>query len=341
MQAEFQDAHDPARMSPQSPPSAAAGAEHDLWSVAVFAAREQPQELMATIAAIVESSSPPTTVDVMVNGNPGLAAACCGLVAAAQPFKNGTCVRVWSVQLGGKAHAWNQYLHHVWPGRGLTYFVDGYARICSNALSLLSMGMARDPDCIAATGIPTSGRTAASLREETLKHGGLHGAMFGIKESAMAQLRARKFRLPLGLYGFDTLLGAVLGFGLDPARHDWDAKRFILIVPDVSWVIDRKAWWRPSVLKTQFNRTVNNALRALVVEATKDFLAKRRLPPETLPHTVAEFVLNWVDRHPRAAKALLARRPLCRLVLKRLREDRDWSSAATLPRLDYASQDCS
>jgi len=321
-----------------APDSSSRLADGALWSVAIFAARETPEVLLLTIDAIVRAASKPTVIDVMVNGNPGLAAQITHILAIT-PISGGFAhIRVWSVPLGGKAHTWNQYLHLVWPGRGLAFFVDGYARPMPDALELLAAGMAADQVAIAGTGIPTSGRTAPHLREQMQREGGLQGNFFALKEAAMHQLKNTNFRLPLGLYGFDTLLGAVLGFGLDPARNPWNAKGYILVHQAVTWSIDAKKWWRYAEIKTHSKRILNNALRVLVIQATKNFLAQRKLPPEQLPRTVEEFVLSWVENYPDDARQTLWRSPLSRLALQKLRAPRDWSAAALAPQQVFATQ---
>jgi len=307
------------------------------WSVAIFAARETPEELLATIDAIAQAATEPTVIDVMVNGNPGLAAEITALSATMSPPEDSVCLRVWSLALGGKAHAWNQYLHFVWPGTETAFFVDGYARPRPDAFRLLAAAMSSAPRSLAGTGIPSSGKSAQRAREELLRDGGLQGNFFAIKQSAMHALRDSNFELPLGLYGFDSLLGAVLAFGLDPSKHPWSVKEFILVHPDVTWTVDEKKWWRYSTVKTHFKRILNNALRVLVVQATKNFLAQRKLPPEQLPRTVEDFVLDWVKRCPDEARKTLWKSPLCRLALAKLREPRDWSAAEQAPAMLYAS----
>jgi hypothetical protein len=244
---------------------------------------------------------------------------------------------VWTIPLGGKAHAWNQYVHFVWPGTGLAFFVDGYARIEPDGFRLLAAAMSKSTEALAGGGVP-AGQKASGLRDDAHREDGLHGALFALKEAVMNELRDKHFRLPLGLYGFDSLLGAVLAFGLDPSKNQWDEQRYIVLHPDVTFRIEKKQWWRYTVIKTQFNRILNNALRTLVEEATKEFLAQRKRPPEQLPRTVSDFVLAWVRENPKEAQKTLRKSPICRLALKKLREPRDWSAAEQLPRLLYTSR---
>lgn len=306
------------------------------WTVAVFAAREQIAELRATVDALLRAASAPTLIDVMINGNRQLADAFAAQLRGATAAAPGVGIRVWSVALGGKAHAWNQYLHQVWPGQAPAFFVDGYARVDADGLQLLAAALASRPQVLAAGGVPTAGRMLRDL-PHILDEGGMYGALFAFKAGVMAELKRRDFHLPLGLYGFDSLLGAVVGFGLDPASNAWDVKRYIHLHPDVGFHIDAKQWWRYSVARTQFRRIINNALRTLVVGATRNHLALRKLPPEALPRTVEDFVLGWVSAYPDEARRTLRRSPLCRLALAELRQPKDRSAAALPPALVYSN----
>lgn len=310
--------------------------EHE-WSVAVVSSREKPEELMATIRSICDAAKQDTVIDVMVNGNQSLALAISNLLAA--EGEGLTCeTRVWSIPLGGKAHAWNHYVHLVWPGAKLAFFVDGYVKVASNSLQVLANGISSS-GAIAGTGVPSSGRTAGQLKSRMLNEGGLHGNLFALTRNAMSVLRSKGFRLPLGLYGFDTVLGAVVGFGLDPAKNDWNPKERIFACADVTWTNPEKKWWRYSDVRGQFNRTLSNALRVLVREATKYFFARQKIDIEKIPATVEEFVLTWARDCPTEVRATLLKAPVSYLALDKLRQSRDWSAAVLPPKLIFPATD--
>lgn len=303
------------------------------WSMAIFAAREQVDELMATVQAIAQAAVQPTCIDLMVNGNPALVRAAAQAVDAAPLPGPGHLVRVWSVALGGKAHAWNQYVHQVWPGSDLAFFSDGYVLPQAQTMSRIAALLAASPDALAGTGMPLTGGTAQAMQQRALEEGALHGNFFALKRSTMEGFRTSGFRLPLGLYGFDTLLGGVLGFGADPARHGWDPRRRIASAADIAWFTREKHWWDITDVRTQFNRIQNNALRQLVRASTKHYLARQKLPPAQLPRTIEDFVFTWATERPDELRATLWRSPLSRLALKKLQQPRDWSRATVAPEL--------
>lgn len=314
-----------------------ANAYQSTWCVAVIASRERPEELLATIDTVIWSAEEPTIIDVLVNGNPELAKAITKLITQRVCSDNSPFIRVWSLPLGDKANTWNQYLHRIWPGNGVAFFVDGYCRLSPNALRLLEEGMSSAPNALAGTSVPTTGRSATKWRKEVLAEGGLVGGFFAFKESVMTELREKNFNLPLGLYGYDATLGAVIAFALDPSKNQWNLKERIFAHPEVTWVTNKKKWWSPSDVKSYLNRTLKAVLRGLVGQAMRDFFEIRRMPPEQLPRTTEELVLNWVKNNPVEARKTQWRAPLSRLVLKKLRIPKDWSAAERPPSLIYSN----
>lgn len=304
------------------------------WAVAIFAARETPAELLSTLHSVLEAANAGTVIDVMVNGNPPLATSIAELVGSGgKPFGTKTIVRVWSIALGDKAHAWNDYVHTVWPGTRLTFFVDGYVHLKPDALVLLSEGLAASPGALGGTGVPTSGRTAARLRERMLAEGGMHGNLFALRESVMDRLRGSGFKLPLGIYRTDSTLGAALAFGLDPSRNDWDIKNRIFVHPEASWTTEERKWWRHAEIKSQFKRILRQSQGVLENLAVQNFLAHRKLAPADFPSTASELVLEWAARCADQASATLRKSPLSRIALKKFAIPRDWSAARLAPRL--------
>lgn len=302
-----------------------------VWAVAVFASRECASELLLTINAIVAASNQRTVIDIMVNGNPTLAKETARLLVDTNLSTAGLAIRVWSIALGDKAHAWNQYVHHVCPSAGLYFFVDGYVHLMRDALQLLDDGLEAHPSALGGTGVPTTGRTAAALRQQMLTEGGIHGNLFALKAPTMQVLRQKKFCLPLGIYRTDPTLGAALAFGLDPTQYEWDIKSRVFVHPQVTWTTIEKKWWRYAEIKSQFKRILRQGQGVLENKAVENFLAVQKRAPEQLPRTAAELVLGWVKQYPAEAAAAMWRAPLSRLALDKFRDKRDWSCAAEPP----------
>lgn len=299
------------------------------WAVAIIAARETLETLARTIRAAEEASAgKDAVIDVLVNGNPDLAREAGAWVQASA--RTGATVRVWFIPRGDKAHAWNEYVHRIWPGGRTAFFLDGYAQPKADGLSRLEASLAQDGDVLGATGVPSSGRSATSLRERMVRDGGFHGNMHAIAADAMLQLRATGVRLPLGLYRTDSLIGAILLFRLDPSSHQWDRRR-IVVNPEATWNISETTGLSFNNAVGQFKRRLRQAQGDLENRAVRDHLSVRRAPVNAMPRTARELVLSWIDANPSEAKHLYMRNPLRLYAANKLRAPQDWTAAERAP----------
>lgn len=306
---------------------------HFEWAVAIFAARESASELILTVDSVIFAALKSTIINVLVNGNDALAKDISEMLRPYQTTGSRSTIRVWTIALGDKAHAWNQYVHHVHPNARVHFFVDGYVCLSPDALGLLDDGLTARPDSLGGTGVPTSGRTASRLRQQMLSQGGMHGNLFALKAQTMHSLRQMHFRLPLGLYRTDSTLGAALAFGLNPSKYEWDIKTRVYVHPEVTWTTSKKKWWRYAEVKSQFKRILRQGQGVLENRAVENFLAFQKHSPEQLPRTAAELVLDWINSHPKEARSLFWQAPLSRLALKKFHLPHDWSKADVLPQL--------
>lgn len=296
------------------------------WGVAVISSRESRTDLLACLDALrAACGARAVVVDLLVNGNPARASE---MAAALGPtVSDGFQVRVWELAFGDKAHAWNEYVQRVAPPVSHAFFVDGYVRVKPDALDLLVEGLAATPDALAATGVPTMGHGADTLRAEMLAHGGIHGNLHVIAGGAMARLRAAGIRLSLGLYRVDGTLGAVLAFDLDPAQNAW-APRRIHVHGRATWDLPDPPRLSPAFLLAQWKRRLRQAQGDLENAAVRDHMEVRKLSPSNLPATVDALVLDWCARHPATARALMLRNPLRAWAWRKLQRPRDFAAAA-------------
>lgn len=273
---------------------------------------------MRTIAVTLKAAGESARVDVLVNGNRLLAE------EAARVFRSSggaaeELVRVWHIPRGDKANAWNQHIHQIWNGEALAFYVDGYVSLAPDAIAKLCNAMQQNPEALAGSGVPSVGRSSQQLRKEMLTLGGMHGNLCCIRDSALVAIRQRNIRIPLGLYRTDSTIGAMLSFGLNPAENDWNPRGFIALAPDATWQTDQKKWWRWADLWATRKRRDRQAQGQLENRAVRDHLAIRQLPPEAMPETGVELVLQWVERCPDDAAELQRTSLLVKRALERLR----------------------
>lgn len=272
-----------------------------------------------TVKAVQIAAHDRADIDVLINGNAPLAEELANQLCIPTLAPESPRVRVWSISVGDKANAWNQYIQHVWSGEDIAFFMDGYVRLNPDAVSLLGDAVVARTDVLGGTGAPKTGRTAAAIRAQLTREGGFHGNFCCIKGSAIEQLRQRRIALPFGLYRVDSLMGALLSLGLHPESNAWDASR-IFFHPDASWQTDPKRWWRIDDIRAQFKRVFRQSRGVLENLAAKDHLRTRKQTAESLPATVSELVLDWVQRCPAQTSAVLRRNPLARRALANIRQ---------------------
>ena len=302
--------------------------ESELWSIGLFSAREEPEQLTDAVLAVANADreGASLTLDVLVNGNAALAAEMHGRLSTGAWWKDGTTVRLWSIARSDKAHAWNHYLHSLMPDANLAFFMDGYVTIERNALALMASAIRERSQALAATSMPSTGRSAASLRRRFLAEGGLHGNLYVLTRATTQRLRDCGFRLPTGIYRNDSALGAALAFNLDPRCNQWNWDR-IAVVPDAQYRVPTTAVTRLSDLQIQLKRRWRQAQGQLETLALKAHLADAGRPPSAWPSTARELILNWANEHPPAARSLVWTDPLAWAALMNLRR----TSEGTVP----------
>lgn len=305
----------------------------DRWSVGIVSSRETVGKLYTCLRSVIDAaSSVPTSVDVIVNGNRQLASDLAGKIRVPEFPASQVSIRVWYIPVADKGNALNQYLHRIWPESDVTFFLDGYVQVMPDALRLMSEGLRSKPDALAVSGVPTMGRTASSQRRNMLASGGIHGNLFAVRREVCLRLRESGFRLPLGMYWTDGLMGAVFCLGLDPSSHRWESGR-ILAHPQATWRVQPAEWWRLKDVRGYFRRLLRQAQGKLENRAIREHLVNQRKTLESLPSTSSEMVEQWIAGFPHEARELFIQNPLCLLGWRKLRQPRDWSGVNEPPEL--------
>jgi hypothetical protein len=303
------------------------------WSVAIIAARETIATLSRCIhATLMACGDHNAIVDVVINGNAALASEAADMAVSGAFTSGPSTLRIWSIIAGDKAHAWNQYVHRIWPGSEVAFFVDGYAEPRHDAFAVLSRRLADRPDVLGATGVPTSGRSAARQRTLMLREGGFHGNMHALSGEALQTMREKGIRLPLGLYRTDSLIGAALLYKLAPENNRWDSGR-VVVAGDATWDVHGLSALTLKNFVTQAKRKLRQAQGELENRAVREHLSIRRLPLEQLPGTAQELVNRWVGEKRSQAWLMYLRNPFCMHAAYKLRRERDWSHANIPPAL--------
>ena len=288
------------------------------WSVAIFTARESVAVASDCVRAALEAvGERSATVDVLVNGNRQLADDLARLAPTWRRSETRTTCRVWYLDVPDKGHTWNEYVRVLWPGGDVAFFIDGYAIVEEQALARIASALDADPEAWAASGTPSVGRTAEALREQMLSEGGMHGNLYAMRGEAVSRLRTLAFRLPLGIYRSDALIGAVFCFSFEPERSAWNARR-IAVVPDATWTIAPLRWSRPRDMVTLFKRKLRQYQGEFENTAYRDHLALKRRSITTLPETSKALVAGWMQANKGSAAGKILRHPAAMHALYKL-----------------------
>jgi glycosyltransferase involved in cell wall biosynthesis len=201
-------------------------------SIAVFAHNEA-----RGIAACLDSiylGNPPRPFEVHVLAN-GCADGTESIVAAYA--RNRPEVQLHAIGLGDKSNAWNFYVHGAAPEAAAHCFVDGDVRVAPGAIAAL----------------------AAAFEREVRESHALAGNLYALSADFVARVRAARVRLPVGLIGDDSWVGALALMDLDP-RSGWHKER-VRVCGDARFAFDSLRWHRVADARLYWRRRIRYGLR--------------------------------------------------------------------------------
>lgn len=270
-------------------------------------------------ATLVASGNQKTLIDIIINGNLELARKLTTSIALnTENSQHAIKIRIWYLDQADKATAWNSYLHHIWPGSDLIFFLDGYVQPWADSFVKIANGITENQEALASSGVPTMGHSAQSLAKSMLQDGGIHGNLFAIRGSAFESLRKINFHLPVGIYRTDPLLGAVLAYNLDPKKNPWDIKGKIFVNAEASWSIPAQNVWSVGSFSSFLKRRIRQAQGKLENLAVKEHLAILNKSPGELPKRVDKLINKWINQNRIEVLSILLLNPLCLYALLKM-----------------------
>lgn len=294
-------------------------------AIVIFSSRESRETLSLSIESVLTATRDTAAIlDIIINGNLALAEEIKNYITSIHfTGEAKKLIRLWFLPVADKARAWNVYLHEICPFTDIVYFIDGYVQVAPNSLNNMAIGLYLSKIALAASGVPTMGAQAKKLRETMLTMGGIHGNLYAVYGKVLKNLHRIGFKLPLGLYRGDALLGAVMCFNLNPAKYTWDHKR-ILICPDATWISPTLKWWRMRDIQIGFIKLSRQAMGNLEERALKYYLSYKKIPIEELPETVFGLVSSWAKNFPLKASVFFLRYLFCLFEILRLVYHKNW-----------------
>ncbi len=198
-------------------------------AIAVFSHNESRRIIACLEALRVSPLLPNTTCYVMANGCTDDTVAFVDEYAQTAPW-----VKVIELEIGDKANAWNYFVHELAPEAGSYFFTDGDCRVGKGALQHLEEYLLMNRHVNAVSGVPSQHNLSLGVfRRAITSNGGFAGNLYALSQDFVTRLRARHVRLPQGLIGDDSLIGALALWDLDPSAQ-WDHD-LVRIVPSATF----------------------------------------------------------------------------------------------------------
>ena len=286
--------------------------DHYDWGVCIFSSREDCVTLKFTLmACVIACSGKRSIIDILINGNNELAKNILQELNAPEFLNNNLLtIRIWTIDEPDKANGFNQYFHKIWPNSNVVFFVDGYVQPWADAFINIENELMSSNKALAATGVPTSGRSADFLRREMISSGGIHGNLFALKKSTIIRIREINFNLPLGVYRTDPIIGAALAFNLEPKNNDWDIKSRVLVVSKASWNLPQKSKSIINEAVSFFKRKIRQERGELENIAIKEQFTVFKKSPGDLPVNAEVLISGWVNSNKKDSLFLFLKHPL-------------------------------
>lgn len=188
-------------------------------AIAVFAHNESRRIVDCLEALRLSPLLPNTTCYVLANG-------CTDdtVTRATEYAQKASWVKVVNLKTGDKANTWNYFVHEIAAEAEIYFFTDGDCQIENSALQHLEKCLLSDPHINAASGVPSSRNLSLGIfRSTIISKGGFAGNLYALSKDFITRIRTKHIRLPYGLIGDDSLIGALALWNLDPStqwNHD-------------------------------------------------------------------------------------------------------------------------
>jgi hypothetical protein len=250
------------------------------WPIAIFAHNEGEHILRCLESLTAGASGHPIVCYVLANG--------CGddteRLVAGYAARH-TPVHLVSIARGDKANAWNEYVHRIAPTARVHFFLDGDCRAAAGALRELAGTLAATPQANAAAAVPFSGRSREASRRAMIAGAELAGNLYALSGDFVERLKSRHIRLPIGLIGEDSLVGALAKWNLD-AASPWQGTR-VAVAPRAGFHFDSLSIIRPEHWKLYLDRRIRYRIRAHQLYLLRPIIKQRGF--EGLPNDICEL----------------------------------------------------
>lgn len=255
-------------------------------TIAVFAHNEERKIIDALECVKEADAGRDSRCYVLANGCGDATVELVREYATKNPF-----VELVVLPVGDKANAWNVFVHEVAPAADIYFFTDGDCRIARGSLDALEHCLSAGGANAAAAVPDNAARTTARQIVSMVRQGGLAGNLYALSGEFVGRVRSRGVRLPLGLVGDDSLVGALAYWDLDPTQ-EWDMNK-IVICGRARFSYTPIALYDPRDLVVLFRR-----MRRYSVRHFQNIILKpplKRSGVDGLPHHMEDLYRIYAD----------------------------------------------
>lgn len=230
------------------------------WSVCVFAHNEATL-IEASLRSILRGlGDRRATVHVVVNGSRDGTAEVVETMLAREPR-----LRLHRLALGDKSNAWNHYVHTAGDA-DMHVFVDGDTEIDEAAFTAFEARARGRDGVLVLAGVSKGGSGDARVADMQMRCNALAGCLYAMPGEAIRMLRQRRFRLPIGLIGDDSLICWLAKLRWEPQTGRFDETALVQC-PDANFRFGKTRYWRPDLAWEHVKRQKRYALRQLQLNA--------------------------------------------------------------------------
>ncbi len=258
------------------------------WTIGVFAHNEE-RNIVACLASLRDAAQhQPLRIYVLANGCTDGTERAVAEYASSHPE-----VHLVSIALGDKANAWNQYIHEISAESEVVFFMDGDVEAVPGALAALAAALTDDPGANAVCAVPATGRSRDEMTAHAQRERGILGNLYCLRGTFVDRLRKLKVRMPIGLIGDDSIVGALLAWDLEPSKT-WDPKR-------IAVTLDPKAQFRFVSMSPLRLRDIRKYWRRLIRYSMRGYQNKMvgRVLKEkgvaAMPNRMTELYRDYLD----------------------------------------------
>ena len=266
-----------------------------IWAVAIFAHNEERNIERCLDSVLAAGGAQRLECFVLANGCTDRTADIVARYAARSP-----AIRLVPIDVGDKANAWNEYVHRLAPAATVHFFVDGDCCVGAGALSELARSLAEHPLASLAAALPATGRHLVAARRAVVDGHELMGNLYAMRGDFIDRLRRTEVRLPVGLIGDDSLVGALAKWDLD-AMRPWNVDR-IVVAENATFSFESLSPWHFRDWQIYLARRIRYRVRAHQIEMLKPLLKAQGVA--ALPPHIRSLYAAYVRGAPRGGSGI-------------------------------------